>query len=275
MRLIWVAVATILGFGDLTAQTPSRAQFDAATLKPNTSYSEKGYLRPLPGRLRAGNIAPRALILLAWDLENYQLGATPEWLGSEHYDLEAITAGTTPIQEMEHAMLQSLIEERFALKFHFEAREISGYQMTVNGRGKLIKSIEGSCRPYAVNAPPPPANIAGTGGPMFCGYPRMTDNGSTGERIIEGKGVSITDLARALTRGELHAPVADNTKLIGRSDLTLKWTSNTATTVAELPPLSTALSEQLGLKLRATKTLVRVMVIDQVSKPSSQVADLK
>ena len=89
------------------------------------------------------------------------------------------------------------------------------------------------------------------------------------------------DLASALGEADAVRPVLDQTALNGRFDFTLKWTpddSQFGGTGAKIPPptdsatappgLYTAIQEQIGLKLDATKALAEVLVIDHVEKPS-------
>ena len=77
----------------------------------------------------------------------------------------------------------------------------------------------------------------------------------------------------------LELPVVDQTELgSARFDFILKWTPDALQSQpgaaaepagADAPPnIFTAMQQQLGLKLEATKTLVDVMVIDKVEKPS-------
>jgi uncharacterized protein (TIGR03435 family) len=75
----------------------------------------------------------------------------------------------------------------------------------------------------------------------------------------------------------LDRPVIDQTGIKGRWDFTLKWTPDGPVQpgAAQLQPredappdLFTAIQEQLGLKLVATKTLVDVLIIDHVGHPS-------
>ena len=79
----------------------------------------------------------------------------------------------------------------------------------------------------------------------------------------------------------LDRPVVDQTELSGRFDFTLDWTpddSQFGGMAAKIPPptdsanappaLYTAIQEQIGLKLDATKAPADVMVIDHVEKPS-------
>ena len=65
-------------------------------------------------------------------------------------------------------------------------------------------------------------------------------------------------------------PVVDRTSLTGIYDVNLKWTpDNTAPTGDDGPSLHTALTEQLGLKLEATKASVEVLIITRMEKPSA------
>jgi uncharacterized protein (TIGR03435 family) len=79
----------------------------------------------------------------------------------------------------------------------------------------------------------------------------------------------------------LGRPVEDETGLLGHYDLKLDWTpdemaisstpsADNPSSAAALggPSIFTALEEQLGLKLKAKKGMVDVLVIDEVGRPS-------
>jgi uncharacterized protein (TIGR03435 family) len=69
---------------------------------------------------------------------------------------------------------------------------------------------------------------------------------------------------------KLDRPVADNTGVPGVFDIELTWTPDTAPPDADLgPSVSTAIQEQLGLKLQARKLPIEVLVIDHISKPTA------
>lgn len=64
-------------------------------------------------------------------------------------------------------------------------------------------------------------------------------------------------------------PVLNETELSGQSfDVELEWAPEVAPTNSDKPGLSTALVEQLGLKLEATKGTAEVLVIDSVEQPT-------
>ena len=76
----------------------------------------------------------------------------------------------------------------------------------------------------------------------------------------------------------MDRPVVDHTALTGHFDFTLEWTPDLSqfggrdlTTGPERnrpPALSTAIQEQLGLRLESRRVAVDVLVIDTVEGPS-------
>ncbi len=63
----------------------------------------------------------------------------------------------------------------------------------------------------------------------------------------------------------LGRPVEDQTNATGYFDFTLDW-SPTDANPGPNPTLFTALTEQLGLQLKAQKMAVKVLVVDSVNK---------
>jgi uncharacterized protein (TIGR03435 family) len=67
----------------------------------------------------------------------------------------------------------------------------------------------------------------------------------------------------------IDRPVVDRTGLKGNFGFELKFAPATSTTPdPDRPHLITALQEQLGLKLEASRAPIDVLVIDSVEKPS-------
>lgn len=70
---------------------------------------------------------------------------------------------------------------------------------------------------------------------------------------------------------QLREPIVDGTRLGGRYDITLTWTSDLlgAARSSELspwPPLEEALVSQLGLKLQREKITALVLIVDHVER---------
>jgi len=80
-----------------------------------------------------------------------------------------------------------------------------------------------------------------------------------------------------MQRVVLDRPVVDKTGLSGRYDFDLEWAPNSSQFGGQGPPeaaepvrpgIFTALQEQLGLRLEATKGPVEVLVVDKAERPS-------
>ena len=90
------------------------------------------------------------------------------------------------------------------------------------------------------------------------------------------------DFCGLLQNAVLDRPVIDQSGLTGRFDFQLKWTPDDSqfagmgakipppTDAADAPPnLYTAMQEQIGLKLDATRAPADVIIVDHVEKPSA------
>ena len=88
---------------------------------------------------------------------------------------------------------------------------------------------------------------------------------------VSGYGVTLAEIADELSR-RLDRPVIDKTGLSGSFDFSLQYAPVNAqqadTPGAPAPDILTAVEEQLGLKLEATKAPIEVFVIDSVQKLS-------
>jgi uncharacterized protein (TIGR03435 family) len=275
-----VLAAASAGF--VSSQTefpPARTGFEVASVKPNAGSDGRAFLQALQGRLIMTNLAPRRLLLIAYDLQDYQLSGDPPWADSEHYDVQAKADGNPSVREMEGPMLQVLLEDRFKLTLHRENRQLPVYELTIGkGGAKLQSSKEGSCTPYSVDSPPP-ASTPGAPRPNFCGFHMTPDYGLN--RTLDGKGITMAALAANLSRtyvSLLGRNVIDRTGLTGGYDVHLKWAMDSLSAPAGLntappsdvtgPSIFTALQEQLGLKLESAKGPVEVLVIDHIERPS-------
>jgi uncharacterized protein (TIGR03435 family) len=251
-----------------------RQGFDVASVRPAASADGRALLQATPGRLAMTNLAPRRLILNAYDIQDYQLVGGPGWIDSDRYDIQAKAEGNPTVRQMEGPMLQVLLEERFKLLSHRETRQLAVYKLSVGKSGaKLRASQEGSCTPYFADAPPPTTK-PGEPRPIFCGFQFTARQG------LHGKGVTMAELAKTLSRtyvSMLGRNVIDGTGLTGAFDIDLTWATDSAGAPAGAidnapdlagPSIFTALQEQLGLKLESTKGPVEVLVIDHIEKPS-------
>jgi uncharacterized protein (TIGR03435 family) len=261
-------------------QSPDPLGFEVATVKPTASTDGRALLQATPGRLVMTNLALRRMILIAYEVQDYQIAGAPGWIDSEHYDIQAKAESNPSVQQMEGPMLRRLLEERFSLAIHRETRQLPVYMLSVGKTGpELQPSKEGSCTPYATNSPPP-IKAQGEPRPVFCGFQRTPTEGLN--RTLDAKGVTMAALATNLSRtytAALGRNVIDGTGLTGIFDFHLTWAMDPPAAVpgaaGNMSPLEStgpsifvALQEQLGLRLESTKGPVEVIVIDHIQKPS-------
>jgi uncharacterized protein (TIGR03435 family) len=233
--------------------------YEVATIKPSPP-DEQGRGFTLQGRhLVARNFTVEGLITLAYNLHPKQLTGGPEWLTTDHFDLDVLPDHEgLPSLEQARGIVRKLLADRFALKFHEETKDLSVYVLSVaKGGPKFTKSASD------------PSSPPGLGGPPG----RYMVRNATMEEFAE------------VMQGTLDRPVVDQTGLKDRYDFVLKWTpdesqyggrvpppnsgDNGAAAADAPPPLFTAIQEQIGLKLDAMKAPAKVMVIESVQKPSA------
>ncbi len=234
--------------------------FDVASVKPNKSGTRGyGFPPPLHGAFRAINAPLKALIIEAYQIQEYQLAGGPGWLDSERFDITAKGPSNTRRSEV-YRMLQTLLTERFGLALHRETKEMSIYSITVDKNGpRMSKADDGECGEPTRDHP--------------CGGFNMSNRSH-----LQGEHVSVGQLADmlALVMGRV---VVDNSGLKNNFNIKLDWTPDDfqsrgserpdAPVAAEGGPnVFAAMREQLGLKLESRKGPVEMLVIDRVEKPT-------
>lgn len=252
-----------------------------------------------PGQIQYSFMSLKALLITAYEVKDFQI-AGPRWLDTERFDIVAKVPRNATKQQV-RAMLQNLIVERFHLAIHRENRNQPGYWLTVaDGGPKLKESAPAdameleTASPQHNTGPPPAPEIGPDGFPLL---PRAMKN-QTGmfAMLLMGRNRAIAhrqtmqDLAAWLS-GQLNRPVTDHTGLEGKYDFILTFAAEpTGTDVPgpggqtlfvlvnrgpasesdpdgqSLPGVSTAVREQLGLRLEARKGPVETIVVDHIEK---------
>jgi uncharacterized protein (TIGR03435 family) len=199
----------------------------------------------------------KLLIAAAYDLNPRTVLGGPGWMDTDHYDIVAITPGDVqPNHAEQMAMLRNLLVDRFKLTFHREQREFSSYVLEVSKSGSKLK----------LSTLPPDAEVK----LISVVYPQRI--------VMPARNATMGDFTSLLQRSVLDRPVVDRTGLTGRYDFDLEWAPDetqfggsipAATADAAASPLFTAMQEQLGLRLYATKAPVPALVVDAVERPSA------
>ena len=253
-----------------------RLTFEAASVKPDPSLALRHVLLPpAGGRLSTRMASLGLLIQNAYGVQSFEIYGGPDWMNSSGYDIEAKAAGNPNRSEI-WLMLQSLLEDRFQLKVHRETRVLAVYALTTAKSGlKLAKPTEGDCVD--------PAPVKGQRRPGPCAYATVAFEPATG-LSVEGRQVAMAEVARVLS-AILQRPVVDKTGFAEKFDVNLRFGYDPQVTVgipnpwrqsnpggpgdpAGGPSITSALSQQLGLRLEAAKGPVEVLVVDHAERPS-------
>jgi uncharacterized protein (TIGR03435 family) len=94
--------------------------------------------------------------------------------------------------------LQSLLEDRFQLKYHLETRDLPVYELTIAKSGLKMKLSEDQSATQP-RKPGDPAPLVKTGVPLPRGIMRMS-NGEHGVFGIETNGIQISSLVGLLSQ---------------------------------------------------------------------------
>jgi uncharacterized protein (TIGR03435 family) len=243
------------------AQSPvtSQPEFEAASIKLNRT-GERLYYKSYSNRFTARNMTARLLMQLGWRTGASPISGAEDWFSSTGFDIEATTDHPVTWGQMQ-LMFQSLLASRFHLTFHRQTGEGSVYALVVGKSGVKIK-LSPDQTPWTGDHPNEPGT---TGATMDIRQGRLT-----------GDSIPLAMFVNFLV-GETSRPVINKTGLTGRYAIELKWTPfqapNTLGAEDMLPDTSgesifTAIQEQLGLRLDASKGPVEMIVIDHLEKPS-------
>lgn len=178
-----------------------------------------------------------------------EVAGLPEWAHATPYVVAAtIDAGTSAaLQKLPrqyqavtiHKMIQTLLTQRFQLKFHRETKQMAVFRLVVGQRGAKLKDSQSREAKFSMHA----GQLAGTG-------------------------MGMSNLVESLSP-VVGRVVLDKTGLKGKYDVTLTWPAKeqSASSGTE-PAIFTALEQQLGLKLEPGKGPVDTIVIDHMEKPA-------
>ncbi len=183
------------------------------------------------------------IIRWAYNITSDAQVSGPDWLFSKQhlYDILAKAAPSAPAEQLP-LMLQALLRDRFKLRAYHGQKEMSHFQLGTAKNGPKMK---------------PAAEFP-------AGYAQTVTSGHI-DTVLDIKTLSIL-----LARFEIPDPIVDATGLAGMFYVNLAWVHNNPRRPADSPgpSLSTALEQQLGLRLEPVKGPIPVLVIDHVEQPS-------
>lgn len=249
MTRVILSVTLAASFGSF-AQSPSTS-FEVASVKP--------VVPPLPtgggpwtvshGRFKAEVAVLRSVIGWANGVPGVQVHGGPEWVDREAYRFDAKAENAEAGPDQIKMMLETLLEDRFKLSVHRETREGRIYTLIVGKNGPKMEEAKSEGMPFG--------NWTGPGKATFTH-------------------MNLLGLVNVLS-SMLEAPVVDKSGLKSFYNFKLEYEdprfqraqTGTQPPADSGPNIFTAVEEQLGLKLEASKGPMEVLVIDHIERPSA------
>lgn len=249
-----VAAAAIIAAGAQSQTEANRPAFEVASVRSGKPGAPFGLPKAMPGGQSyvAMNSPLMVMLMTTYRITDHQILGAPNWMIYEPWDVNAKAEHSSTLEQLQE-MFQTLLADRFKLRFHRETKETPAYVLSVEKSGAKLK-LSDSKDPS--DAPINPGDLPG-------------------ERV--GTGVSMSYLCWYFSF-TFDVPLVNQTGLDGNYDFTLKLpqpqeTAAPAPASADAPDrrnvdLIAALREQLGLKLEYREAPVEVFVVDHVERPT-------
>lgn len=187
--VVFALVSVVFASASKHPQSPAapKPAFSVVSVKASPADTRQHLAIEPGGRFIAEGVQLNLLVALAYHLQAYQLSGLQPWMNSDQWTVDAksddvaeIPAWAPPlIPDVIAVRLQSLLEDRFALRMHFETRDLQTYVLTQEKSLPKLKAVNPptapeSARPpggqpaseagASANATPPPgATLAGAG----------------------------------------------------------------------------------------------------------------
>jgi uncharacterized protein (TIGR03435 family) len=280
-----------------------RPKFEVASIKAHKGCrpGRDQHQETSPGRVQMSCVTLESLIQLAYvslatgvslNRQTMEITGGPDWMHTDWYDLEAKAEGDPGRAKMSGPMLQTLLEDRFQLRIHRATKNGPVYALVVARNGPKLQPFKnGDCMIRDLDHLPPPPQ-PGQPKQYFCD--EVVVLGSGGEITLEGRGMKMAEFVQGLVFDSLlvdRPVVIDKTGFSASFDFFLKcsptgWGEGggdrggkaglgagrgnpaPAANSSNLPTISVALQEQLGLKLTPETGPVEFLVVDHAERPS-------
>ena len=290
------AIPAVLAAAAPQREIAARPAFETATIKLSTGPSRANVItQPSPNRLSIPGMTLMALVYAAYGDGGFNTsmsvrGVKPDWANQTVYAIEGSAAAPATPRQM-RLMLQSLLEERFALRLHdaSDTDAAIGDVLTLvvdraDGRlGPKVKPWDGTCPavvpPMVMQAPQRPLQRVGDQlvvGPASAAddpdLPYCPTGFRPGGMRIDGATMSTVAQMLSLPPGRvlLNTITVDRTGLTGRYTLDLDYLFTGTAPPPDFagPSLPAAIKEQWGLRLVPGKARLKLLIIDSAQPPT-------
>jgi len=244
-----------------------RLTFEAATVRPvdpKAEVSEEVAVRP-GGRVIINGFGLKALISLAFRIPYGQISGGEPWMADTQYRVEAVPpaewqAKITNLRHSYHGiddahlreMLQSVLIERFHLKYRIETRTGTVYGMKRTGKSLGLRPTEAVSEGPEGEKKTPVSGDIGYAGGKWVFY-----------------ATSMPQLATFAGTFIVRAPVTDETDLSGVYNYRQSVADEAGGDPIHADSFLSMLSE-VGLKLEKRQGPVETLVIESAAKPANQ-----
>jgi uncharacterized protein (TIGR03435 family) len=254
-------VASGLFLGKAFSQSQTLPSFEVASVRPagpDGPY-DIGLYTYAGGRIVAHNYTLRQLIRDAFAVEPFQISGGPGWMDEDRFNIEAKPPASSesskanpysfkaPPNDEQRQMLQSLLADRFQLRWHVEKRDGPVFLLQ---RGRNALKLQ----------PPKDKNAYHWAGSTGGGMPDSDG--------LAGTNISMPELAARMS-GWLGRPVLDQTGLTGSYDFKYQYSEDSPDQRPDLPFILRASIQAIGLQLESGRGPVDTIVIESAAKPSA------
>jgi uncharacterized protein (TIGR03435 family) len=233
------------------AQAQGRPEFEVASIKPalppTPAFALAGKFvgtRVNGARAEFGSTPLNSLIAQAFRVKLFQVEG-PDWMGQARFDIQAkLPTGSSTDQVPQ--MLQSLLEDRFGLKFHRATQEFSVYALAVAKNGPRLTPVPEGYDPARTNNRRPfTLDVFAWWIYQAVDRPVLDETGLAGEYIFDMTEIMHDVVGKALPRANTMSPEAAAEPTGGG-------------TLRALQPL--------GLGLEPCKRMLPIIVVDKIER---------
>ena len=253
--MLFVTLMTTAAISSAFAQSPDLLSappaFEAVSIIKSAPNIPMVRFKVGPESLQAENLSLEELIERAFGLMQYQV-SVPDWMNESRFVIIARASGPVSRNQM-MVMLQTVLQDRFHLTFHWADKTMPVY----------VLGPEGDHHGLAVSQVPEDDPKVGFG-------PGAQE---PLKRVLKYTHVTMQTLAQSLTGSLVHAdlPVIDGTGLNGYFDLTLKFNlTGPPPSQIEDGDVPVAVSSQLGISIKRTNTPVKQFVVDHADQAPTE-----
>lgn len=235
------------------------------------------------GVFSAVNLPLTSYVIFAFKINNNNrqalMDSAPDWVKSEHYNIEARTDVPNVTKDQMRTMMQSLLRERFHLTVRRTTEEVRVYAAVYERPGTLGPQLRAHASDDLCPVETAASIIAKPfdegGFPFVCGrFANHLVSTQKYHRRVGGGALELDTIVASFSAlAGLDKPVVNRTRSTGLYDFVFDYlpeppAGKESPADAEGPTFVEALKSQLGLKLVPGKAPIDFIRIDHIERPT-------